>query len=151
MLLLKPYEPKTPSIPNEELIQKISDTKKFLDQNQLEDAQRTAKDLINACEFCVPGYLALMEVAEKKSEYWDVIEQYERIHGLLPDLPVILIRVANTEYAMKAFELAECTVRRAIAVDPNNGSSYFLLAQIQKGLENYDAAIESARKAIALG
>src|SRR5262249_33754505 len=54
-------------------------------------------------------------------------------------------------YAMKAFELAECTVRRAIAVDPNNGSSYFLLAQIQKGLENYDAAIESARKAIALG
>src|SRR5262249_7644984 len=70
---------------------------------------------------------------------------------LLPDLPVVLIRVANTEYKMKAFGLAECTVRRAISIDPTTGSSYFLLAQIQNGAENYDAAIESARKAITLG
>src|SRR5439155_9947164 len=74
-----------------------------------------------------------------------------QIESWLPDLPAVLIRITDVEIRMAAFDLAECTIRRSISVDPQNGVLYYTLASIQSEGKKQEAAIESCRKAITLG
>jgi tetratricopeptide (TPR) repeat protein len=150
-LLFLKTEVSKPALPHTELVHRISEMKALLDQKKLEDAHHAASRLIEACKRCVPAHLVLMDLLEKKRQFWEAVEEFESMDQWLPDLPVVLIRVADMERTMGAFRLAECTARRAISIDSANGSHYYQLARIQNEAKSFDAAIESSKKAIALG
>lgn len=141
----------TPKMLHPELIAKIADLRNSFDQKNFSQAKQTAAEVIDACKYCVPAYLSLIDIAEMERKYWDVLEQYKRIDRWLPDLPGVLTRIAGVEREMGAFASAECTIRGAISTAPKNGSLYYLLATIQQQNNQQDLAIVSCKKAIELG
>jgi Tfp pilus assembly protein PilF len=141
----------TPQLAHTQIVQKIAQITAFLQQNNFAAAKQSGLDLVAGCPMCIPGHIAVAEASEKLGDMWKSLEEQQLILGWLRDVASLHARRANTARELGAYQLAECSVRKALMLEPKNGSHYLLLAKIQQAQKKTDDAIESCKKSLALG
>ncbi|HJZ13035.1 MAG TPA: tetratricopeptide repeat protein, partial [Acidobacteriota bacterium] len=150
-LFLKDKADDAPDLPHPHLMQKISEITNLLQQKNFIAAQTAGRELIAACRMCIPAYIGVIEAAEKTGDVWESLSHQGILLEWLGGIPSLHSRRANMAREIGAHQLAECSIRKAIALEPNNGSHYYLLSTIQQAQKQTDPALESCKKAIDLG
>ncbi|HEY4490672.1 MAG TPA: hypothetical protein VI958_01685, partial [Acidobacteriota bacterium] len=150
-LFLKDKADDAPDLPHPHLMQKISEITNLLQQKNFMAAQTAGRELIAACRMCIPAYIGVIEAAEKTGDVWESLSHQGILLEWLGGIPSLHSRRANMAREIGAHQLAECSIRKAIALEPNNGSHYYLLSTIQQAQKQTDPALESCKKAIDLG
>ena len=142
---------RTPALLYPEVEDKISSAAQALKANQLDDAFKTVREIIQDRPMHIPAHLIAIEIAEKRQDNWEAIQGYGTIVQMIPRIPPVEARFAALAQKMQAFDLAECRARKAIEVEPENGAHHHLLATILKSKNRIDDALREEELALSFG
>ncbi|MDH3254383.1 MAG: tetratricopeptide repeat protein [Acidobacteriota bacterium] len=148
---LKPGELVSCLTPAYGLDQKIGEAYRLYEQNHFEAAVALASSLVDQRPLHVPAHLLLIRDAERRDDLWSALAGYRRLLDWLSGLPALHARVADIAHAMGLADLAECNVRRALSVLPEDGALHYRLATILASRDDFDGAAAACRQAIELG
>ena len=140
-----------PKIPYMEVARNVTVATGALKEGNLEVAMQHAEQILKDRPMHIPSQIIAIEAAGKQNNNWDALQRYTRITNSISGIPSIESRLAALAEKMGALDLAECSVKRAIEVDPQNGAHHHLLATILRSKNDIDAAIRENEQAISLG
>ena len=85
-----------------------------------------------------------------RGELQQAAEQYEAARAVAPEDPRLLLEYAETQIALRRFDVAERELRRLLKLFPENGGAYLQLgiASLRRGL--YAQAEQELRRAVEL-
>jgi tetratricopeptide (TPR) repeat protein len=138
--------------PYPELAFDLQTARAALSSGDFEAASAEARKILSKRPLFVPARLLLLRVAETRGDTLDQLLLYQDLVEQIPDLPALLTQVARLAQRAGAFELAECSARRALASSPADPAGvYLLLATAQLSAEKPEKALETCRRATAEG
>lgn len=149
-LFLRSKNEAVSSVSHPVLVQKFSEMTTLLEKKKLTEAKQIAEEVIAGCMRCIPAYLTMIQASEKLGNFWGSFEQQQVILKWLTDIPALYAHMANSTREAGVYDLAECSIRRALSMDQDNGSYHYLLAKILQAQKKTDLAIASSQKALAL-
>jgi tetratricopeptide (TPR) repeat protein len=94
------------------------------------------------------GYVKLGNALARGEQFEEALEQYDRALVLRSDDPEVLMKRATALLNLERVPEARVTVERAIELEPERGSSWILLGEIQELQQEHEAAVVSFGKAI---
>jgi tetratricopeptide (TPR) repeat protein len=115
-----------------------------------DEARTVLEDAVAAEPGFYRGVVALAEIYERERRWAPAAEAYARAAVLNPRAPELRVREASARLADGQTEAARDLLERLVAADPTNGYAWYLLADAQRTLEDYDASEASARRLVAL-
>jgi tetratricopeptide (TPR) repeat protein len=130
---------------------RLSESRNYVKEENWKEAIRVAGEITRQRPFHIPAHLMVIEAAEKMKDYWLALAHYRLILPWLSEIPVIQSRLAILARDVEAYDLAECSVRKAIEIQPQDGSLYYLLGTILAKRGQTDPAVDACKKAIELG
>jgi tetratricopeptide (TPR) repeat protein len=133
------------------LIQMMLSATQALNEKKFNEAEVLTKKILEDRPMHIPALLIQIESAEKQGKNWEALESYKKITQWLPDIPQISTRLAILARDVQANETAECAIRKAIAIKPDDASLHYILATILKQQEKTDEAIAECKRAIEMG
>ena len=140
-----------PKLPHPEIVKKMAAAETAFKEGKMTEAKQLAEEILQDRPMHVPAELISIAVLENEENYWDAMMRYNKLGKWLPGIPSIETRTATLAQKMEAYELAECHIRKALQVEPDNGYPHHVLASVLKGTGEIDAALKESESSIALG
>lgn len=121
------------------------------EEGRIGEAGRIAERLLEDRPHHVPAVMLAVRAAEDRGDLWTALSGYRRLLEWLPGLPALQSRLADVAHAMGAEDLAEASVRAALAAFPDDGALHYRLATILVSRQATEGGLEAALRAIELG
>jgi tetratricopeptide (TPR) repeat protein len=138
--------------PYPELAFEIGTARAALERDDFDAASDKARNILAKRPLFVPARLLLLQVAETRGDTVEQLLLYEDLVEHLPDIPALLTQMARLAQRAEAYELAECSARRALDSGPaDRPALYLLLANAQLSAEKAEEALDTCRRAIDEG
>jgi tetratricopeptide (TPR) repeat protein len=138
--------------PYPELAFDVQRARAAVSSGDFDAASAQARAILSKRPLFVPASLLLLQIAETRGDTLDQLLLYEDLVEQIPEVPALLTQVARLAQREEAYELAECSARRALASGPADPAAvYLLLASAQLSAEKAEKALETCQRAISAG
>ena len=129
----------------------VSNAKTYIDQGEYQKAEELLIDALSLNEHSSEAYFMLAQVYQQKKELDHARETLEYLLRLTHNEdPKVYQSLAQLSVERGNLREAEEDYLRSISLDENNYQYYFQLAGIYRDLEEFEKALEAAKKSLLL-
>lgn len=141
----------TPELSACRVLEKVEEAQMLARDQKFDSALEKLEGILKDRPFHVPAQMIRLDILEQAENYWEGLNEATGLAGQFPEFALAHQRVAGIALRMRHPDIAECSAKKAIQLDPSNGALFFLQAAALKDLGKTNEALEACKKAITSG